>query len=198
MKLSQLHKKWFTLVEVLVAITIFSMMFISIIWIYIITSDINMKSDINRVMYENIKNLSSKIWEDIKKDWILWVSTNGIDDCNKDTWSNYYKLWTKLCTNSWKIYYLAKKDIVSWKYLRVDNSACVWLQDNCVIAMWPESPLTNSYVSIKEFNMYLSKDSVSKVTLNLVIQPSLKKWVKPDLIKESKLIFQTTFSERPF
>lgn len=191
---------WFTLVEVLVSITIFSIMFISIIWIYIISTDISMKSDINRVMQENLKNLASKISEDIRKDWIKWVSSSTIDTCDFDkTTLKNYKVWDKLCAKSGNIYYLAKKDLVLWEYYRVSDSLeCSWLTDNCVIAMWPNEPLTNSYVSIKELKFYISDDSVPKVTINIVLQPSIKKWVKPDMIKDSKIIFQTTISERLF
>jgi prepilin-type N-terminal cleavage/methylation domain-containing protein len=57
----------FTLVEVLVSLTIFSMVIVSIIWIYITSSDIMVKSDINRKMQENLKNVSSTIAEDIRK-----------------------------------------------------------------------------------------------------------------------------------
>jgi hypothetical protein len=32
----------------------------------------------------------------------------------------------------------------------------------------------------------------------VILQPTIKAWVKPDIIKNSKLIFQTTISERPF
>jgi hypothetical protein len=59
-------------------------------------------------------------------------------------------------------------------------------------------PLTNSFVSVKELNFYYSKDYIPKVTMNIVIQPAMKKWVKSNLIEESELIFQTTVSERPF
>jgi prepilin-type N-terminal cleavage/methylation domain-containing protein len=58
----------FTLIEVLVSITIFSIMMISILSIYIISSDITLKSDINRIMQENLKNVSSRIAEDIRKE----------------------------------------------------------------------------------------------------------------------------------
>jgi prepilin-type N-terminal cleavage/methylation domain-containing protein len=57
----------FTLIEVLVSITIFSIMMISVISIYIISTDITLKSDINRIMQENLKNVSNKIAEDIRK-----------------------------------------------------------------------------------------------------------------------------------
>jgi prepilin-type N-terminal cleavage/methylation domain-containing protein len=59
--------KAFTLIEVVVSITIFSIVIVSIIWIYITSSDILIKSDINRKMQENIKNVSTEISEDIRK-----------------------------------------------------------------------------------------------------------------------------------
>jgi type II secretory pathway pseudopilin PulG len=57
----------FTLIEVVVSITIFSMVIISVIWIYITSSDILVKSDINRKMQENLKNVTNQISEDIRK-----------------------------------------------------------------------------------------------------------------------------------
>jgi type II secretory pathway pseudopilin PulG len=58
----------FTLIEIVVSITIFSMVIVSIIWIYITSSDILLKSDINRKMQENLKNVYTQIAEDIRKD----------------------------------------------------------------------------------------------------------------------------------
>ena len=188
----------FTLVEVLVSITIFGIMSISIIWIYIISTDITLKSDINRMMQENLKNLSSKISEDIIKNWIEGVSSTTTDTCDFSIWANNYKQWNKLCTKGWNKYYLAKENPLTWEFLRVAWSDCSWISDHCVIAKWINEPLTNSFVSIKELNFYLSNDYIPKVTINIVLQPSIKKWVKLELIKESKLIFQTTISERPF
>ena len=106
-----------------------------------------------------------------------------------------YKILTYKFGN---IYYLAKKNTITWQYLRVTTSDCSWISDNCVIAMWPDEPLTNSFVTIKDLKFYLSSDYIPKITVNIVLQPSTNKWVKPDLIKESKLIFQSTISERLF
>lgn len=188
----------FTLVEVLVSMTIFSIMIISIMSIYAISTDITMKSDINRILQENIKNVTNKIAEDIRKDWIIWVSLNSSDDCNFDISSNKYKKGTKLCTKSWNKYYLAKANPMNGEYLRVNPSECSELEDFCVIASWKDKPLTNSYVSVQKLDFYASSDPTPKVTMNIIMNPSIKKWVKPNLIKESEIIFQTTISERPF
>lgn len=198
MKKTILKNNAFTLIEVIVSITIFSIMSVSIIWVYVTISDVSLKSDINRMMQENIKSVSNSISEDVMKNWIIWVSSSSIDECDFNLDSSNYKSGDKLCTKSWNKYYLAKENPLSWELLRTDSSNCSWINDHCVIAKWINEPLTNSYVSVKELQFYLSKDAIPKVTLNLVLQPATNRWVKPNLIKETKLVFQTTISERPF
>ena len=188
----------FTLVEVLVSITIFSIIIISVIWIYIKSNSITLKSDINRMLQENVKNVTNTIAEDIRKNWIVWVSSSSTDNCDFNISSNKYKEWNKLCLKSWNEYYLSKKDSVSWIYGRVNSSECTSLDSDCRISKWLSSHLTNSFVSVKDIKFYLSNDSIPKVTINIVMHPSAKKGISSDLIKESKLIFQTTITERPF
>jgi prepilin-type N-terminal cleavage/methylation domain-containing protein len=55
MKKIELHKKAFTLVEMLISMTIFSIIMVSVIMIYAVTSDISAKYDINREIRQNIK-----------------------------------------------------------------------------------------------------------------------------------------------
>ena len=56
----------FTLIEILVAITILSIIMISVFSIYITSVNISAKSDANRMLQENIKNVFSQISEDIR------------------------------------------------------------------------------------------------------------------------------------
>jgi type II secretory pathway pseudopilin PulG len=189
----------FTFIEVIVSITIFSIIMISIIAIYILSSDTSAKSDINRAMHENLKSVITEIWEDIIKNWISGVSLLPVlDDCNLKSTDNYKK-GTKLCLNSWNEYYLATKE--NWVYFRVEENSCSGIQDQCYIVKrsWENiSPLTNSLVSIKDLEFFTSSQYINKVTIKIILQPTSKAWVKPNLIAESKLIFQTTISERPF
>ena len=89
------------------SITIFSIMVISIIWIYIVSTDITMKSDINRMMQENIKNVTNTIAEDVRKNGIKWVAPTGDPSCIYSLFPENYKTGTKLCTKSLNEYYLA-------------------------------------------------------------------------------------------
>lgn len=187
---------WFTLIEIVVTITILSIIIVSVMTIFISTTDISKKSDINRSMQENLKNVISIISEDIMKNGISWVSVDSLDSCNFsiNTW-NHYKAWNKLCT-SLNNYYLAHK--VGDDYMRTDISNCSNIWDSCVIYKHLSWPITNSLVSVKDLKFYASSEWTSKVTVVIVIQPSVKKWIKTNLIKESKLVFETTISENPF
>ena len=188
------NNKAFTLIEIIVSVAIFSIMMISIISIFIVSSDTSLKTDINRALHENTKSVAFEIAEDIRKSWISGVAETAIDICNFDsTW--FFKSGSKLCTNSWNTYYLAKE--VAGIFTRVESDSCDEVWDHCIIVKNGE-PLTNSLVSIKELNFYISWEWVNKATINIVLQPNVKSWVKPALIKENRLIFQTTVSERPF
>lgn len=190
-------KKWsFTLIEIIVSITILSIIMVSVMVVFINATDISRKSEINRVMQENVKNIVETISEDVRKNWIMWVSNEIAVDCNLslDSWS-LYKKWDKLCTNN-NEYFLAKENING--YTRTDVSNCSGITDHCIIVNKNLSPLSNSHVSIKDLKFYVSNDVIPKVTILMTLQPSIKKWVKTNLIEESKLNFQTTISTRNF
>lgn len=190
------NTSWFTLVEVIVWVTIFSMIMISVMSIYILASDTSLKSDINRAMHENTKNIITDISEWIINNWIMWVSDSYIDSCNKNLWSQNYKLWNKLCLNSWEEYYLAKKDN-SWNFVRVSNSDCEDIADQCyIVKNW--IPITNSLVAIKNLSFFATDNLAEKVTLSIVLQPTTKSWVKPTQIENNTFTFQTTLNSRPF
>ena len=189
------NNKWFTLIEVIVSVTIFSIMMISMISIYILSSDISLKSDINRAMHENIKSVITEVSEDIIKNWLEWTSNSTIDNCDFNL-TNNYKEGTQLCTKSLNKYYLATKNI-DWTYIRAENLDCWELKDQCyIVKNWV--PLTNSLVSIKNLKFYVSNANVNKVTLVINLQPTVMAWVKANMIKENNIIFQTTISERLF
>ncbi len=117
-----------------------------------------------------------------------------MDSCGFSISGNY-KVGDKLCISSLNDYYLAKKSL--WTYIRVDKFSCENLEDQCyIVKNW--NPLTNSLVSVKDLQFYVSSENVNKATIKIILQPTIKAGVKPDLIKNNKIIFQTTISERPF
>jgi len=61
-----MKNKAFTLVEIMIAVTIFMIVMISVMQIFGISSHLTNKIDINRQMQENIKNLTETISNDVR------------------------------------------------------------------------------------------------------------------------------------
>ena len=195
--MKKIRYNWFTLIELLVSITIFSIMMIAVVSIYVFYSNLAVKIEINRVTQENVKNMIEIISEDIRQNKIKWVSSDLTTTCSLQD-DKKYKKWTKLCISD-NTYYLAKDVSWTWVWVSDIKSDCSDITSHCVLVrnhLWEISPLTNSFVSFRDLKFYVSKENIPKITLNFIIQPSSKKWVKIDLIKNSKMIFQTTISER--
>lgn len=202
------NKKWFTLVEIIVAVTIFSIVMISVMSVYIISSETTYNSEIDRAMHENVKNIVMEISEDITKNGISWVSDSisSSDSCTslpeKD--KNELKKWFIFCTWS-HIYTISKKDD-SWNLLAVSDSnksECEKIGTECYLTkaeIWDKkpSPLTNSLVTVRKANFIVTNDWIKKVTISLELQPSAKAWVRSSLVEKNIFNLQTTLSERTY
>jgi hypothetical protein len=56
---------------------------------------------------------------------------------------------------------------------RVENSLCEDLNEQCHIVK-NGSPLTNSLVSVKDLEFFISSKNVNKVTIKIILQPTIK------------------------
>ena len=195
-------KSWFTLIELIVSISILSLIMVSIFTIFSLATDANNKTDISRSMQENIKNIVENISEDVRVNGLTGLSNDILSTCSLD--ETYYQTWTKLCFSNTTSYYLWYLSDSTNTYKRVtDFSECDIWKKSCVLlksVSWEDpEPISNSWVEFRDikFSILNSKDNKEKkLVLNFVIQPSIKKWVKIDLVKENKIVFQTTFSQR--
>ena len=193
-------KTWFTLIELLVSISILSIVMISIFTIFQLASEANNRTDISRAMQENIKNIVETIAEDVRVNNISWVNSQISWGCDLSWWS--YLTWSKLCI--WgNNYYLARFNNTTWVYNRIiDFSDCDIWKESCVLVKKDVNgdinPLSNSWVEFRNINFSVVnlENKEKKLILNFVMQPSTKKWIKMWLIKDNKIIFQTTFSQR--
>jgi len=202
---------WFTLVEMLVAIIIFWIVIVSVMMIYATSTQIAIKTDINREMQQNIKSTIETIAEDIRKNWIVWVSINPILPANK---FKKDKSWTRLKTNSFHytlFWYKASEWEKDSDALPKTNIFCNDIKNICFImkcknndinhndSCWTTYqiwPLSNSKTSISNFSFYVTDWKIPRVRINFTAKPSIKKWLKSKFIESSKLFFQTTISER--
>ena len=197
----------FTLVEILISMTIFSIIMISVMMIYVTATDISKKYDINREMRNNIKSVVEDIAEEVRKNDILWVKSDYIWIYNFSNWS-----WSRLKVKNWPEYRLVKYNKISLEeYEDLTATEKEWLSplDNCLdikdmcrivkfdnlgVEIWP---LSNSKVSFTNLSFNVSWSwAIPKVTLNFTARASIREWVRAELAKKTKIIFQTTISER--
>lgn len=202
------NKLWFTLVEIIVALTIFSIIMISVMSVYIFSSETTYNSEITRSMHENIKNIVLDISEDVVKNGIEWVS-DSISSNNECSFAkdenniNIFKQWFIFCTRE-NTYTVAKKNS-SGTFLPVSdpvdcdniNSECYLIKQSKTNS-WEYNPLTNSLVTIRDLKFRVTNNWVKKVSIFAKIQPSIKAWVRPSLIEKNIFNLQTTLSERTY
>lgn len=187
------YRKAFTLIEIMVAITLFMVVMVSVMQIFWISSQLTNKIDINRQVQENIKNLTETIAEDIRKNWINWVkkefwlsyANNSTDNWNLlKVWINEYYLSDG---HNWTVY--------SRVYFDEINAKCWTLKNNCFLVK-NDSKLTNSWLAFEKLNFTILWNDTKKLVINFTVRPATKKWISSNMIKKSKVIFQTTISER--
>lgn len=86
MKQYNIHTPAFTLVEILVAMSILAIMMVSILSVFLFSSQMSHLVDLNRVTQENMKNVLEDISESVRKEGIIGVRDfNPVDAC--DTFS---------------------------------------------------------------------------------------------------------------
>lgn len=197
---------WFTLVEVLVAITILSLIMTAVIVTFITSSRVNNTVDSSRELQRNIKTAVEAIAEDVRK--------YGIDEIKKVGWvanDNEWELegWEILVIDAdgvQKQYYIWEKSL-SGTWEARDNVSCKDVNRECRLIMHNgtiASPLTNGRVQFEDLNFYadlsdptsLTKRYKDRVQVNFKIKPSYKQGLPKEFADKAQMTFQTTLSER--
>ena len=195
--------KAFTLIELIVSITIFGIIMISVMSIFIFSSQMSQRVELNRLMQENIKSVVEDIAEELRKGEILDVSSTTLHDCGLSF--NSWDVGNKLCFIGGIEYALWYKNTLSSKWERVsDMSSCSDFEENeesiCRVIKneWGGNyfPLTNSFIAIEELSFTITNEKVPKVTIQMTVRPSYAKWLHSEVIENSRLYIQTTVSER--
>lgn len=185
----------FTLIEILVSITILSIILISVFSIYISSTNINLKTDITRALQQNVKSTVEMISEDIRKNWFDCVKQQYTDACILPTINKTNDgVMLQIAANS---YYLAQYNGTNYTWVQSHN--CDEIDEKCTLVMndwWWAKPIMNSWVDVKDIKFFISNTWVKKATIVMKLQPAIWKWIKPQLIKDNTFYFQTTISER--
>lgn len=203
---------WFTLVELIVAIAIFGIIMISVIAIFLFSSQMSTRVELNRLMQENIKNVLEDMAENVRK-WNIWEKDSDGHTINAVLWDGFpdacnliwpWNPWTKLCLNAGDIEYSLwyyNETLDRWD--RTDLSYCADLKNTCHILKKDFGgnfyPLTNSFVSFTDIQFIVSnedKTEIPKVTVRMILRPAARKWLAANLLDLNTIEIQTTLSER--
>jgi len=208
MKYAYPQKPWFTLIEVIVALTIFSLTMISVMTIFYLASQMSTRVELNRSMQENIKNTLDIIAEDIRTGSIDWV--RGLEAGCLKTHQGASHI---LCLASW----LRNMEIAVWKKVSdvdwglVGNiGECQNIDAQCFVIKREQQynelswaiewgswyPLTNSKSHITQMRFTFLNEDHPRVQISLGIRPAAMQWMTSNLIESQEIIVQTTLSER--
>jgi len=191
----------FTLIEVIVAMTIFGIIMISVLSIFLFSSQMSSRVEINRIMQENIKNVTEDIAENIRKKWLSWVLADGwFDACNSWSWATL--VWTKLCL-WWGIEYsiwYATGATLDWQRVN-DISYCQDINSQCHIIKrdTPSEdyyPLSNSFSHFENISFVITNEDIPKLSLHMSLRASSAKWLSSQVVRNSITHIQTTISQR--
>lgn len=210
MKTKIVHS-WFTLVEVIVSVTIFGIIMVSVVSIFLFSSQMSQRVELNRLMQENIKSVVEDIAEEVRKGNLVDVSADSLHDCSTSFTSS--DTWNKLCLE-WPINYMLGYRNPSWQWVRVDNpSDCsnyfkpslgidkVENDDTICrviknVGAGDYYPLTNSFVAVEKLSFVLTNEKLPKVSIFMTLRPAYKKWLKSEIIDANRIEIQTTVTER--
>ncbi len=174
---------WFTLIEVVVSVAIMGVILVAIMGMFFSMSWVAHKTDINRKLQWNIKNAIEIMAEDIRNNGIASECDSLVSEAGEfwcDTTGNKYQIW--------------KKDS-NWDFSPTIGSECSDGWETCYI-LKNLQPLSNSFMHVKNIHFeVLWDESFPRLSIQITAQPSLRKWVKLNLIKNNIILFQTTLSE---
>ncbi len=215
--LSRTSRGGFTLIELMIAMTIFVMMSVMIMSVYINTTNTSRKLNATRHLTETARQITERFAQDVRErgiadGWTIWF------DSNYPQWKSYGYIWSwsefLSILGKWIYVYGKKTDI--WMVPCIDSVAEQAKTDNKIhcglyfVSPWdnwvnwynlvdsfiPEE--TRKRVKIQDLKFYISgwEFTTKKVTLvmTLILMPRVG--VPASMVENTKLQIQTTISER--
>ncbi len=205
----------FTLIEMVITTTIFAVMSIAVMSIYLQTTNLAQKLRMTRHLSETAREITEKIADDVREKWMTGVTISASTNPYWN-WSSTYSLSGSEMLGIWdgsRMYIYGKKtdqgidpcDTISKNNTKIHCGLYMvefWNYThafNLVDSFIPEEE--KKRVKIENLKFYISGDGETterKVTLvfTLVLMPRI--WISEWLVAESRLNIQTTASERFF
>ena len=198
----------FTLVELIIAITIFGLIMTSVMSIFILSSQMSLKIELTRAMQDNVKTSFEDIAESVRTMDIIDVASITPDSCGTfSSWDSASKLclWQRNPSGIDTIsieYFIAQKFAGSWSRVADMNECADFDEDDDSICRLVKKigsetyPLTNNLVAVESLDFTVYNTDVPRVSMYLTLRPAYRKGLNIDMLKWRSLWVQTTFSER--
>lgn len=203
----QIKQEAFTLIELVVSITILSVVLLSIFMIYSNLIQVNRRLEVIRIVQENIRNVTEQMASDIREKWIdfSYYDNSTITKTNDYTGSGS----VILAIRSGNKYY-AMKDGIWWPTLCSPEDEKN-LRIHCYIgkedASGKRKAISDERVRIENARFFLSWDAGTsitnlsqegKVTIVLSVWIEPKAWINSEIAKNTRMNIQTTISEKAY
>jgi len=193
----------FTLVELIVAITIFWMIMVSVLSVFLFSSQMSTRVELSRNMQENMKNIIEDIAEWVRKYGIEGVKDPADFSVSMIDAANTFYQKSGLHLNNGDRYMIGHEDSgVPWVWQPSTDivADCQAVESECrilkSIAGWDYFPMTNNFISVRDLSFTLSNPENPKVMLHITARPAVKKWLSVEIIENNTFYIQTTLSQR--
>ncbi|MDD2565294.1 MAG: type II secretion system protein [Candidatus Gracilibacteria bacterium] len=200
--LHRFKKTGFTLIEMIVALTILSIIMLSIFVVYSNFINLNKKLELSRILQENSRNIIESIAYEIREKGIDYsaYSLPGFETIDYNGIGNK-QLYIKNTGASPIIYCMMKKGVTG-----VCESSCVTSPELCYLGKKDSNiELNDERVNIKNLNFFISGkpnssitniDKEGKVTIIFDLGIANGKGLNSNLLKASEIHIQTTISAK--
>lgn len=214
---SSTSHRWFTLIELMIAMSIFIVMSVMIMSVYINTTNTTRKLNATRQLSEVAREITERVAQDVRESGIADGWNIGFD-VNYDPWKsyNYTEEGSEFMSILWRWVYVYGKKTETWMVPCADSPSENTKTDTKIhcglyfVLPWDNGKdaynLVDSFimdeskkrVKIQDLKFYISgwDWTTKKVTLVMTLTLMPRVWVPASMLENTKLQIQTTISER--
>lgn len=192
-------RRGFTLIELVVAVAILSIIMLSVFVIYSNLVSVNRKLEQTRILQEQTRLITETIAADVRGNGIGIVTGKKFGECDDSFMGEQKKC---LRTKQVAQYYLQQKTEDGANYGACQESVT---KIPCQLVSAQGEPITSDAVDVRDLSFLVTGTSGSgatnesiegKVQLSFRIGIAPRKWVSSEIIKNSFITVQTTISEK--
>lgn len=196
----------FTLIELVVSVTILSVIMLSVFVIYSNLIQVNKRLEDMRIVQENIRNITEKIATDVREKWIDFSYYNGSSSLKTNNYTGSGN--SILAIQGGNKYYPMKDGLVGWPILcsEADQKD---IKMQCYMGIEDifntRKALSDNRVSVENIRFFISGNPSTsitnlaqegKVTIILSLRISNSAGIHSEIAKNTHMSIETTISEK--